>query len=150
MEMISEGKIAVEIWHLIPKQFPFAKLENFVVMPNYVHRVLVIEKINELYDKGDLSQDPDMMNTMERMVTLNPPNVGGITGNFNPMFKKNVSHVMHWYKGRCTFEVRKTNPEFGWQPKFHDHIIRNDRSYRNIAQYIIDNPKRWKEDKFFK
>jgi len=50
MEMTSAGKIAEEIWHLIPQQFPFAKLENFVVMPNHIHGILVIEKISEIDD----------------------------------------------------------------------------------------------------
>ena len=32
---------------------------------------------------------------------------------------------------------------FGWQPRFHDHIIRNERSLEAIRQYIRENPKRW-------
>lgn len=36
-----------------------------------------------------------------------------------------------------------------WQRNYHEHIIRNERSYQIISDYIINNPKKWKEDKFF-
>jgi len=37
-----------------------------------------------------------------------------------------------------------------WQRNFHEHIIRNEQVYQRIADYIINNPKMWKEDKFFR
>ena len=36
-----------------------------------------------------------------------------------------------------------------WQPRFHDHIIRNETEYRRIWQYIDENPARWAEDCYF-
>jgi len=33
--------------------------------------------------------------------------------------------------------------EFGWQPRFHDHIIHDDSEYERISQYIKDNPSKW-------
>ncbi len=35
-----------------------------------------------------------------------------------------------------------------WQRNYYEHIIRNKKAYNNIANYIRDNPKRWKEDTF--
>ena len=39
--------------------------------------------------------------------------------------------------------------DFAWHRSFHDHIIRTDRSYRNISNYIDQNPSKWDSDKFF-
>jgi len=39
---------------------------------------------------------------------------------------------------------------FAWHRSFHDHIIRDEKSYRNIMNYIQDNPNRWLSDKFYK
>ena len=39
-------------------------------------------------------------------------------------------------------------PEFAWQRSFHDHIIRNEASYQNIINYILNNPSKWEEDEF--
>jgi putative transposase len=36
-----------------------------------------------------------------------------------------------------------------WQRNYYEHIIRNEQSYKQIADYIINNPKNWKEDNFF-
>ncbi|MDZ7899853.1 MAG: transposase [Arcicella sp.] len=37
-----------------------------------------------------------------------------------------------------------------FQPNYHDHIIRNEIEYRNISDYIINNPHNWNKDKFRK
>jgi putative transposase len=37
-----------------------------------------------------------------------------------------------------------------WQRNYHEHIIRNEQSYKRIAEYIINNPKKWKDDKFYR
>ena len=37
-----------------------------------------------------------------------------------------------------------------WQRDYWEHIIRNERSYQNISNYIINNPAKWKNDKFYK
>jgi len=36
-----------------------------------------------------------------------------------------------------------------WQRNYYKHIIRDEQSYQRISAYIIDNPKNWKEDKFY-
>ncbi len=37
-----------------------------------------------------------------------------------------------------------------WQRNYYEHIIRDDKSYQHISKYILNNPAKWKEDKFFK
>ena len=37
-----------------------------------------------------------------------------------------------------------------WQRDYYDHIIRDERAYQNISNYIINNPQKWAKDKFFK
>jgi len=40
--------------------------------------------------------------------------------------------------------------DFAWQSRFNDHIIRDYKSHQRIRNYIIDNPKNWDNDKFYK
>ncbi len=75
---------------------------------------------------------------------------GGITRNKNPMLHDNISRIINWYKGRVTFEARKINNDFGWQARFFDHVIRNEKSFFIISKYIINNPKKWEIDKLNK
>jgi len=47
---------------------------------------------------------------------------------------------------------RFVNREIGiniWQRSYYDHIVRNERSYQKIWQYIDENPTKWREDRFY-
>ena len=63
-----------------------------------------------------------------------------------------ISNVIAWYKYQVT---KKINESFGttanrfFQRSFHDHIVRNEKDYQRIWEYIENNPMRWKEDCFF-
>lgn len=74
---------------------------------------------------------------------------GGATLHHNPMlYQTHLGNIIRWYKGRCTFEIRKRGySDFAWQSRFYDHIIRNDRSLDRIRDYIFDNPLRWDIDR---
>ena len=37
-----------------------------------------------------------------------------------------------------------------WQRNYHEHIIRNEKSYQRISDYIIKNPAKWTDDKFYR
>jgi REP element-mobilizing transposase RayT len=77
------------------------------------------------------------------------------------MFYDNISRVLRWYKGRCTFEINKlvekqsiaetrliaSLPNFAWQPRFHDRIIRDENELNRIREYIIKNPEMWHRDR---
>ena len=47
---------------------------------------------------------------------------------------------------------RFCNKEYGeniWQRSYHDHVIRDERDYREIWDYIDDNPRKWAEDRYY-
>ena len=60
-----------------------------------------------------------------------------------------LSTIIRSYKSVVSKHARLLNPEFNWQPKFHDHVIRNSESFERIQNYIENNPSNWKEDKFY-
>jgi putative transposase len=156
------GKLAEKFWLEIPNHFPFVELGNFVVMPNHTHGILVINKMDNVdggpYDHGDGDGDGDGDGMVEKRLIASLPSTtaqpsttdinGGFAGTKNPMFHENISRIIRWYKGRCSFEIRKIHADFAWQPRFHDHIIRDSQSFERIQTYIENNPKNWKEDKF--
>ena len=154
MKLLEVGVIAQNCWNEIPKYFPFVILDAFVVMPNHLHGILLIDKQEDISDgdgnkvnqgNGDAinRRDGDAINRVSTRKN------GGTTGTNNPMNQQNLGRIIRWYKGRVTFESRKINPDFAWQARFHDHIIRNQKSFRHIQDYIENNPLNWQEDKFF-
>ena len=56
---------------------------------------------------------------------------------------------MRGFKSAVTTASKKLNIEFGWQERFHDHIIRDHNEFIRISNYITNNPQNWKEDRFF-
>ncbi len=62
--------------------------------------------------------------------------------------KGSLASILRSYKSAVTKEARKIDPNFKWQERFHDHIIRNDPEYHRIANYIENNPLKWGKDKF--
>ncbi len=136
------GQIAKFFWTEISKQFPFIELGNFVVMPNHIHGILII---NKNQNDSNLSKvDTQFISSQNHQIKKN----GGFAGTKNPMAHENISRIIRWYKGRCSFEIHKIQPDFAWQTRFHDHIIRNAKSFENIQNYIENNPLNWNMDKF--
>lgn len=153
MQLSEIGKLAEKYWLEIPKHFPFIELGNFVVMPNHFHGMLIINNISNSVETRFIASNngnENIDNNETRLIASLQENVGGFSGEKNPMLNENISKIILWYKGRCSFECKKINSNFAWQSRFHDHIIRNSKSFEIIQNYIFENPLNWKDDKFYK
>jgi len=154
MHLSSEGEIAANIWDLIPNQFPNASLDAFILMPNHLHGIIQIlddqalnmEAINHpnIFSSG-ISTDAINRVRTDRVFDKELKYSGGITGKKNPMLSEgNLGRIIRWYKGRCTYEIRKKcTSGFGWHSRFYDHIIRNEKALNTIRNYILKNPENW-------
>ena len=70
----------------------------------------------------------------------------------NPHNRCDVSleTVIGLLKSGITRQIHKEEPEEKiWQRSFHDHIIRNQKSYEKIWLYIESNPQNWEKDCFY-
>ncbi len=140
MILNESGKLAHELWEEIPKQFNFIHLGEFVVMPDHIHGILILQHPDSYY-----LNDSGVAIHRDQTENLSEIKKGGITGINNPMTQDTISKVIRWYKGRCSYEVRKIGIPLEWQSRFYDHIIRNQQAFSRISQYIIDNPKQGKD-----
>lgn len=133
MQLSAIGEIADKYWMEIPQHFPFVKINAFVVMPNHVHGIIIIDRNDDIY--GDPVQTPDSgVSTTTAAAQKWKPGTLGV--------------IINQYKRACTINVRKINPVFAWQSRYHEHIIRNNESFKRICNYIISNPGNWEKDKF--
>ncbi|HNS42426.1 MAG TPA: transposase [Taishania sp.] len=149
MQLNELGQLAEKYWLEIPDHFPFIELGNFVIMPNHTHGILILDSDSDTgSDTG--SNCRDAINRVSTIgTTADNTTTGGVTGNKNPMLHQNISRIIRWYKGRCSFEMRKIHADFAWQSRFHDHIIRDTPSFKRIQTYIDNNPMNWNKDKFY-
>lgn len=154
MQLNELGKNAVQFWMEIPNHFPFIELGNFVVMPNHTHGILIIDKPvdNRAVDTPNVEMPKLGISTgcistgLSTDIPQKPkPKNGGKIDEWKP---GTIGVIINQYKRMVTIHNRKINPNFAWQSNYHDHIIRNSKSFENIQNYIENNPAQWKEDRF--
>jgi len=56
-----------------------------------------------------------------------------------------LSRIIQQWKGA----ISKKMGFSPWQKSFHDHIIRDEKSFLEIAEYVRTNPENWESDKFY-
>lgn len=150
MQLSEIGEIAEKYWKEIPNHFPSILLDNFVVMPNHVHGVLIITETETL---SNSQQKETLHSTSESTRPMTKSNYLENTKNkkLSDISPKvgSISTIIRSYKSAVTKQARLINKSFAWQARFHDHLIRNNKSYDTIINYIETNPYHWKDDKFY-
>lgn len=156
MELSAIGEIVKREWLKSFEMRPDMNLEmgEFQIMPNHFHGIVIIGENEYNRGGGDVLHCPgrDAMHcvsTPEPTDPTNAPNDAPSPKNkFGPQ-SKNLASIIRGFKIGVTTNARLILPEFGWQSRFHDHIIRDQKSFDNISNYIINNPSNWRDDKFY-
>ena len=171
------GKMVENIWLEIPQIFPDTKLHEYIIMPNHFHAIVEITTQNIKTPVGAHSisarnnahsisarnnaHSISARNNAKRPETDSigaeidsaPTVTGMMMGDGNVSLPK----IMQTFKRYTTIEyikMVKQNllPPFEkriWQRNYYEHIIRNEKSYLKIAEYIMNNPVKWNEDKYY-
>jgi REP-associated tyrosine transposase len=128
MKLSDIGKIAFDCWMEIPKHFPFVKLDAFVIMPNHVHGIIIIDKSVETQDFASQNNQPNIEPNIE---TQDFASLRISKNKFGPQ-SKNLASIIRGFKIGVTKNVRKIHAGFSWQSRFHDRIIRDNKEFERI------------------
>lgn len=126
MHLSSIGEIVYHEWN---QSFDLRKelfCDVFIIMPNHIHAIVRIENNN------DESGAP----TNTGIAYRSPKSISSFVAGFKSSATKRIN------------EFRKTPKKPVWQPRFHDRIIRNEKEYSRIYNYIENNVAKWDQDKF--
>ncbi len=137
------------------------QLDAYVIMPNHFHAIIIIGKIDYTTKRGveqkmECGVERVVQWGMERRDAMHCISTDTTTKTTNPTKNhfgpqsKNLASIIRGFKTGVTINARKLNPYFTWQPRFHDHIIRDNDSFLRIHTYILQNPHKWENDKFHK
>jgi len=149
------GNFTKQCWKDIPNHFPFVNLDEYVIMPNHIHGIIVIDKpenknVAIRHASVETLQDIDVK-TGQNVNDLNnveTQNLASLLNKFGPQ-SKNLGSIVRGFKIGVTKYANKNNIPFKWQTRFHDHIIRDENELFNIQRYIIENPLKWELDKYY-
>jgi REP element-mobilizing transposase RayT len=126
------GHIAYNEWLKTPELRPNVSLDVFVIMPNHMHGIVVI------LDQGECDSpiQAPMPPTPAASAFRSPSN--------------NIGALVRGYKSSVTKQINLLNYDgSAWHRNYHEHIIRTEQSYHHISDYIINNPRKWNDDKFY-
>jgi REP element-mobilizing transposase RayT len=114
------GEIVNQCWCNLPKHYLNCSLDSFVIMPNHVHGIIVIDNENV------------------------------VGNGLKPFPTHGLSEIIRGFKtfsSRKINEEIENNYKFQWQKSFYDHIIRSEKSLDLIREYIQNNPLKWDLDR---
>lgn len=131
------GKLVFKIWNNIPKNNFEIEIDEFCMMPNHIHGILIINRRGVIHHAQMENNETEKgaMNCKKKGLMNQTPTLG---------------QIIRCFKSRCTYEINKINQTNGlkiWQRNYYERIIRNEKEYLKIKEYIKNNPKMWSRDK---
>ncbi|WP_235590241.1 transposase [Nitrosomonas ureae] len=142
--MNTAGQIVEKCWGAIPEHFPQVTLDEFVIMPNHVHGIIIINGTNPVGANNYLplhylplpsNETPTQFNETPR------PLQHGTSRTIGSMVRGFRIGITRWFRAN-------TDIHTVWQRNYYEHIIRNEDAYLKIAEYIQTNPQRWETDTY--
>ena len=143
------GNIAYNEWAKLPERFTNFELDIFQIMPNHMHGIIVLKDV--VGATLAVARDDDVV---ARDNTVGDGDIGA--GASPAPTSATISDIVGAYKSLvangCLEIYKSKNEMMGklWQRNYYEHIIRNEQSYQIISDYIINNPAKWAEDKFYR
>jgi len=133
MHLSEMGIYAEEQFRNVQQHYLYAKIPSFVVMPNHIHCVVII---NNATIEGERRN-----RWKNKIIDKNMQNVS--------LHRGKLSTTVGGLKRAISYYAHKNNIDFGWQPRFYDVIIKNDEEMNRIMGYIENNVSNWKFDKLY-
>jgi REP element-mobilizing transposase RayT len=140
--------IAEQCWLEQPKHVDNMKLDEWVVMPNHVHGIVILGRGEDTVAADGRDQC--------RGVQLNAPTTSRAAGDARSIRHAVISPqsgslgvIIRTYKAAVTALCRDAGREFAWQRNYYEHIIRDEDDLWRIRDYIRMNPVDWKHDEYF-
>jgi len=147
------GQVAQACWQAIPAHFANVALDAFIVMPNHVHGILIIEE-TDLADGavGAKHASPLQPASLHKPPLPNLPLQNDAQNENNPprgTTSGSISAIVQAYKSAVTQRINALENTPGgilWQRGFYEHILRDDAELDRIRGYILANPQNWETD----
>jgi putative transposase len=137
------GLMVDEEWLRTKEIRKYVDLDYYVIMPNHLHGIIIIEQSIE-NGRGELnSPTRDESGRIQYAPTKNKFKSSSHTlGAIVRGFKSSVTKRVREFPGNSELKI--------WQRNYYEHIIRDELDLQNIRQYITLNPLKWEIDEYFK
>ena len=130
MQLNPCGNLVRECWEALPTHYTDINNQIFIVMPNHVHGIIMLASENRrsgsyINKEVEYQRKPD------------------------PTDSFSLSEVIRGFKSYSSKAVNEARHSPGttvWQRSFYEQIIRTEKEYREIGEYIVYNAAKWDND----
>lgn len=158
MQLNDIGLIVRECWERIPVHFPDVKVDEFVVMPNHFHAILLItesvapKRVGAKQDPaaspsfgGDIKKQGKDKNLGKAGEAFASPLRGMPQGTSSG----SLGAIMQNFKSISTRKINKLRHNAGcpvWQRNYYERVIRDEKELTAAREYVLNNPLQWDLD----
>jgi REP element-mobilizing transposase RayT len=131
MQLSDVGHIVYNQWQQLPERFSHIQLDEFVVMPNHVHGIVIINRIGRAPARSAPTKPVNSQNDGNYVT------IGTIVGTYKSLVAN-----------ECLKLFKSQNRYLGnlWQRNYYEHVIRDEKSLQSVRRYISENPQKWSID----
>ena len=148
MRLNELGQIVQFTWEDLVNYVNGIELDEFVIMPNHIHGIIIIVGVvGAGLEPAPTEPAPTEPAHTEPTHTEPAHTESAPTKSAPTTPLSEIVRQLKTFSARRINVVRNTPGTPVWQRNYYEHIIRNDQSYMNIAEYIRDNPAQWEADK---
>jgi REP element-mobilizing transposase RayT len=137
------GELVKTEWQKTGIIRPNIFIDAFVIMPNHLHGILIINDNDEFCYGRD---------TLQRVSTIGrKTNENNQIEQFGKPTKNSIPTIVRLFKSTTTKQINQIRQTPGipvWQRNYYEHIIRDTYDLSRIRHYIANNPKNWKNDEY--
>ena len=128
MQLSEAGKVVHRVWEALPDRFPTITIDTYIIMPNHLHGIIIINP--------SVGDTPVVDASVLVARSMNPqPALGNIIGAYKSLTTVEYTRGVRMMKW-TPFHRRL------WQRNYYEHVIRNDdalggiREYRTYANWV--------------
>jgi len=166
IELTDIGLIVKTNLERIPSIHPDIYLDEFIIMPDHLHAIIIINNIDSVGDANlasPLSPSSNLATPIAPSSDLashkpDSPNIvfpepfsqnsaSFETNSLNDRTKMELCKVLQQYKRACSYEIKQRKLFMGniWQRSFYDRVLRNKSELFLTRKYIRNNPAKWQK-----
>lgn len=133
------GAIVKNEWMKLLNRYFNIELDIFQIMPNHIHGIITVGATLAVALNNNVRAGASPAPTA--VVRNENVTVGNIVGTFKSLA---ANEILKLYKIRNEYMGRF------WQRNYYEHVIRSDNELTLLREYIVNNPKKWAEDEYYK
>ena len=149
MRLNEAGQMIQSWWNRLSDKFPTIETDEFAVMPNHIHGVIIIVERDMVVGANPCVR-PELGQTRGSATGQTRGSATGQTRGSAPT----VGRIVQWFKTMTTNAYIRGVRQNGWKPfpgklwqrNYYERIIHNERELNAVRRYIRDNPARWAND----